>query len=76
MLFAKNCVLRISLSVLLSAIGLTAAAAPLKVAVTDLADLSRLIEALAGLRNGIGHLRTAVVLERLKESGVTIANKR
>ena len=48
----------------------------LKVAVTDLADLSRLIEALAGLRNGIGHLRTAVVLERLKESGVVIANKR
>ncbi len=44
MLFAKNCVLRISLSVLLSAIGLTAAAAPLKVAVTDLAYEERVRE--------------------------------
>ena len=45
----------------------------LKVAVADLASLSRLIQALAGLRNGISHLRTSVVLERLKESGVFIA---
>ena len=45
----------------------------LKVAVADLASLSRLIQALAGLRNGISHLRTSVVLERLKESGVVIA---
>jgi DNA-binding Lrp family transcriptional regulator len=45
----------------------------LKVAVLDLASLSRLIQALAGLRNCVSHLRTSVVLERLKESGVAIA---
>ncbi|MDO6386601.1 MULTISPECIES: Lrp/AsnC family transcriptional regulator [unclassified Uliginosibacterium] len=45
----------------------------LKVAVADLAELSRLIQQLAGLRNSVGHLRTSVVLERLKESGVVIA---
>lgn len=47
----------------------------LKVAVADLASLSHLIQALAGLRNGISHLRTSVVLERLKESGVVIASR-
>lgn len=44
----------------------------LKVAVVDLADLSRLIQELAGLRDCVSHLRTSVVLERLKESGVVI----
>lgn len=44
----------------------------LKVAVADLASLSRLIQELAGLRNCVSHLRTSVVLERLKESGVVI----
>jgi DNA-binding Lrp family transcriptional regulator len=47
----------------------------LKVAVADLASLSRLIQELAGLRNCVGHLRTSVVLERLKESGVVIVSK-
>jgi len=41
----------------------------LKVTVGDLAALSALIRDLAGLRDCVGHLRTAVVLERLKEAG-------
>ncbi|KAF7598939.1 MAG: AsnC family transcriptional regulator [Candidatus Dactylopiibacterium carminicum] len=41
----------------------------LKVAVGNLAELSQLIQQLAGLRDCVGHLRTAVVLERLKEAG-------
>lgn len=44
----------------------------LKVAVVDLADLSRMIQKLASLRNCVSHLRTSVVLERFKESGVII----
>jgi DNA-binding Lrp family transcriptional regulator len=47
----------------------------LKVAVADLAGLSQLIQELAGLRNCVSHLRTSVVLERLKESGVVIASR-
>lgn len=47
----------------------------LKVAVADLASLSRLIQELAGLRNCVSHLRTSVVLERLKEAGVVIPHK-
>jgi DNA-binding Lrp family transcriptional regulator len=47
----------------------------LKVAVADLASLSRLIQELAGLRNCVSHLRTSVVLERLKEAGVVIPDK-
>lgn len=41
----------------------------LKVSAQDLAGLSELIRQLAGLRDCVGHLRTAVVLERLKEAG-------
>jgi len=44
-----------------------------KVAVADLADLSRLIQEMASLRNCVSHLRTSVVLERIKEAGVAIA---
>lgn len=44
----------------------------LKVAVADLAELSRLIRELASLRHSVSHLRTSVVLERLKEAGVSI----
>lgn len=47
----------------------------LKVAVQDLADLSHLIQKLASLRNCVSHLRTSVVLERFKESGVIIENE-
>lgn len=47
----------------------------LKVAEADLAGLSRLIQELAGLRNCVSHLRTSVVLERLKEAGVVIPHK-
>lgn len=46
----------------------------LKVAVADLADLSRLIQQLASLRDSVSHLRTSVVLGRLKESGVVMEN--
>lgn len=41
----------------------------LKVTAGDLAALSNLIRDLASLRDGVAHLRTAVVLERLKEAG-------
>ncbi len=44
----------------------------LKVAAGDLAALSQLIQQLAGLRNCVGNLRTAVVLERLKEAGMNL----
>ncbi|MDQ7988827.1 MAG: Lrp/AsnC family transcriptional regulator [Candidatus Dactylopiibacterium sp.] len=43
-----------------------------KVAVADLAELSRLIRELASLRECVSHLRTSVVLERLKEAGVVL----
>lgn len=46
----------------------------LKVAVADLAELSRLIRELSSLRHSVSHLRTSVVLERLKEAGVSIRN--
>lgn len=45
----------------------------LKVAVLDLAGLNRLLEALTGLHDCVSHLRTSVVLVRVKESGVLIA---
>ncbi|MAD09088.1 MAG: AsnC family transcriptional regulator, partial [Alteromonas sp.] len=41
----------------------------LKVAVAELSDLSALISDLAAHKT-VGHIRTAVVLERLKEDGV------
>ncbi|NVK55080.1 MAG: Lrp/AsnC family transcriptional regulator [Alteromonadaceae bacterium] len=41
----------------------------LKVAVAELSDLSALISELAAHKT-VGHIRTAVVLERLKEDGV------
>ena len=41
----------------------------LKVAVAELSDLSALISDLAAHKT-VGHIRTAVVLERLKENGV------
>ncbi len=47
----------------------------LKVAVPDLAALSQLINALSALRNCVSHLRTSVVLERIKESGVVITSR-
>lgn len=45
----------------------------LKVAVLDLADMSRLIAELSSLRDSVSHLRTAVVLARLKENGISFA---
>jgi DNA-binding Lrp family transcriptional regulator len=45
----------------------------IKTAVSDLADLSRLIQELASLQDCVSHLRTSVVLERIKESGVVIS---
>ncbi|MFT4192331.1 MAG: Lrp/AsnC family transcriptional regulator [Comamonas sp.] len=44
-----------------------------KVAVADLAGMSRLISELASLRGSVSHLRTAIVLERLKENGMAFA---
>ncbi|MEJ2802132.1 DNA-binding Lrp family transcriptional regulator [Comamonas sp. BIGb0124] len=46
----------------------------LKIAVLDLAEMSRLISDLASLRGSVSHLRTAVVLERHKENGIVFTN--
>lgn len=41
----------------------------LKIAAADLPDMSRLISELASLSASVSHVRTAVVLERVKENG-------
>jgi DNA-binding Lrp family transcriptional regulator len=47
-----------------------------KVAVSDLSELSRLIQALSSLRNCVSRLRTSVVLDRIKEAGLLISIKK
>ena len=44
----------------------------LKVAVASLAELSALISELVAGHRSVGHVKTSVVLERLKENGLTI----
>lgn len=45
----------------------------LKVAVADLASLSALISQLVGGHRSVAHIKTAVVLDRLKENGVMMS---